>query len=45
MDIFEIAGIGTKLGRFLKRFQSCSADERTRDYFRLYVSGLISNLS
>ena len=45
MGIFEISGIGTKLGRFLKRFQSCSADERTRDYFRLYVNGLISNLS
>ena len=45
MDMFEIVGISTKLGRFLKRFQSCSADERTRDYFQLYVSGLISNLS
>ena len=45
MDIFDIAGIRSKLIQFLKRFQSCSADERTRDYFRLYVSGLISNLS
>ena len=45
MDIPDIAGIQTKLQRFLKRFQSCSADERTRDYFRLYTTALISNLS
>ena len=44
MDIFDIGGISTKLRRFLKRFQSCSADERARDYFQLYVNGLISNL-
>lgn len=44
MDQFDIDGIRTELRRFLRRFQSCSADKRTRNYFRLYVSGLISNL-
>lgn len=44
MDQFDIDGIRTELRRFLRRFQSCSAAKRTRNYFRLYVSGLISNL-
>jgi SRSO17 transposase len=45
MDIFDIAGIRTKFHRFLKRFHECSADARTRDYFRLYGHGLVSTLS
>ena len=44
MDIFDIGEIKPKLNLFLKRFKSCSADKRARNYFRLYVSGLISNL-
>jgi SRSO17 transposase len=44
MDVFDIAAIRTKLGQFLKRFKSCAADKRARNYFRLYTTGLISNL-
>ena len=54
MDIFDIAGIRTKLHQpagtpakqhCLKRFHECSADARTRDYFRLYGNALIFHLS
>jgi len=45
MDIFDICEIKTKLPLFLKRFKSCAADKRARNYFRLYTSGLMSNLS
>jgi SRSO17 transposase len=44
MDLFDISEIGTKLRRFLKRFESCAADMRARDYFWLYTTGLVSNL-
>jgi len=44
MDLFDIAKIRTKLNLFLQRFQSCAADKRARDYFRMYTTGLISNL-
>jgi len=44
MDLFDIGEIKTKLTLFLKRFKSCAADKRARNYFRLYTAGLISNL-
>jgi len=44
MDLFDIAEFRTKLRQFLNRFQSCAADKRARDYFRMYTTGLISNL-
>ena len=51
MDIFDIGGIRTKFQQpagtpakqhCLKRFHECSADARTRVYFRLYGHGLVS---
>jgi SRSO17 transposase len=44
MDVFDIAAIRTRLRLFLRRFRSCAADKRARDYFRLYTTGLISHL-
>jgi len=45
MDMFEIPGIRTELRRFVRRFDICAADEITRNYFRLYIAGLMSSLS
>ena len=45
VDMFDISGIRTELRRFVRRFESCAADDITRNYFRLYIAGLISNLS
>ena len=36
--------IRTDLHRLLRRFESCAPDQNTRNYFRLYTTGLISNL-
>ena len=44
MDTNDIATMRTELRQFLRRFQSCPADKRTRNYFRLYLTGLISRL-
>jgi SRSO17 transposase len=44
MDVFDIAEMRTQLRLFLNRFQSCAADKRARNYFRLYTTGLISHL-
>ena len=44
MDVFDIAEMRTKLRLFLNRFKSCAADKRAKNYFRLYTTGLISNL-
>ena len=44
MDTVDIGTMRTNLRQFLKRFQSCAQDKSTRNYFRLYISGLMSNL-
>jgi len=37
--------IRTDLNRLLRRFESCAPDQNTRNYFRIYTAGLISNPS
>ena len=44
MDMTDTGRMRTDLKRLLSRFQSCAPDKNTRNYFRIYTSGLISNL-
>ena len=44
MDQADTVNIRTDLKRLLQRFQVCVPDKNTRNYFRIYTSGLISNL-
>jgi SRSO17 transposase len=44
MDLPKIANIRTGLTRLLRRFESCMPDQNTRNYLRIYTTGLISNL-
>ena len=44
MERNDISTMRTNLSRFLRRFQSCGQDKNTRNYFRLYTSGLMSEL-
>ena len=44
MERDDIGTMRTNLSRFLRRFQSCAQDKSTRNYFRLYTSGLMSEL-
>ena len=44
MNRDDLAGFRTDWTRFLRRFESCESDRATRDYFRIYMEGLISNL-
>jgi SRSO17 transposase len=38
------ANCRTDLKQLLRRFESCTPDKNTRNYFRIYLTGLISNL-
>jgi SRSO17 transposase len=44
MDSTDIAKFRTDLTKLLRRFDSCAPDKNTRNYFRIYLTGLISNL-
>jgi SRSO17 transposase len=44
VDMFDISEIRTELRRFVRRFDICAATDITRNYFRLYTTGLMSNL-
>lgn len=44
MILTESSPIRPALNRLLRRFASCVPDQNTRNYFRLYTTGLISNL-
>ena len=44
MDSTDAADIRTDLRRLLRRFEACAPDQNTRNYFRIYVTGLVSNL-
>lgn len=44
MDSMDIRGFRTDLSRFLRRFESCAQDTSTRNYFRIYLQGLMSDL-
>ena len=44
MNSTDFANLHTDFTRLLRRFESCTPDTNTRNYFRLYLTGLISNL-
>ena len=44
MNSDDLAGFRTDWNRFLRRFDSCESDRATRDNFRIYMEGLISEL-
>ena len=44
MDMTDTGRMRTDLTQLLRRFQSCAPDKNTRNYFRIYTTGLISNL-
>ena len=44
MDSTETASIRTDLKRLLRRFENYASDQNTRNDFRIYVTGLVSNL-
>lgn len=44
MDSLDIRKFRTDLSRFLRGFNSCAPDKNTRNYFRIYIQGLMSNL-
>jgi SRSO17 transposase len=44
MDSTDIAKFRADLTQLLRRFDSCAPDTNTRNYFRIYITGLISNL-
>ena len=44
MDATENANIRADLKRLLRRFGNCAPDQNTRNYFRIYVTGLVSHL-
>ena len=44
MDSTDTANIRTDLTRLLRRFETYASDQNTRNYFRIYVAGLVSNL-
>ena len=44
MDKIDTDKIRTDLKKLLRRFESCAPDKNTRNYFRIYTTGLISNL-
>ncbi len=44
MDEIDTAKIRTDLRKLLRRFKTCAPDQNTRNYFRLYTHGLISDL-
>ena len=45
MDSIISAVIRSDLNRFLQRFKACFPDQNTRNYHRIYITGLLSNLS
>ncbi len=44
MDKIDIDKIRTDLKKLLRRFTTCAPNQNSRNYFRLYTHGLISNL-
>ena len=44
MDTSDFPPFRPALTLLLRRFESCAADQNTRNYFRLYLTGLISSL-
>jgi SRSO17 transposase len=44
MNTSDIAEMRTNWKRFLRRFEACASDQETRNYFRIYMEGLISDL-
>jgi len=44
INLTETAPIRTDLTRLLRRFENCAPDQNTRNYFRIYLTGLISPL-
>ena len=44
MDTIDTAKIRTDLTKLLRRFESCFPDKNTRNYLRIYTTGLVSNL-
>jgi SRSO17 transposase len=45
MDSTAAANIRTNLTKLLRRFETCTPDQNTRNYFRIYLTGLVSNLT
>ena len=44
MNSTDSANIRTDLTQLLRRFESCTPDQNTRNYLRLYLTGLVSSL-
>lgn len=44
MDLIDTAKMRTDLKGLLRRFESCFPDKNTRNYLRIYTTGLVSNL-
>jgi len=44
MDSTDSVNIRTDLTRWLRRFEACTPDQNTRNYFRIYITGRLSKL-
>jgi SRSO17 transposase len=44
MTLTDFPNFRPKMTLLLRRFESCAPNKNTRDYFRIYLTGLISNL-